>query len=86
MALEDAVVLGGELAGADDRPADIPARLAAYNTVRRERTARAQLVAREMGRRVYHPAGVAAKERNAMLSAYRAEELYEKVDWLHGAP
>jgi salicylate hydroxylase len=82
MALEDAVLLGDLM----DGPApSAPGRLAAWNDARRARTAKAQWVAREMGRQLYHPAGVAAKERNAMLSALTAEELYAKVDWVHGA-
>jgi salicylate hydroxylase len=82
MALEDAVLLGELL----DGPAgSAPGRLAGWNAARRARTAKAQRVAREMGRQVYHPEGVAAKERNAMISALSADELYRKVDWMHGA-
>jgi salicylate hydroxylase len=82
MALEDAVYLGGLL---DCAPADMPARLVRYNVDRRDRTARVQLLSREMGRQLYHPAGVAAKERNAAVSALSVSELHDKVDWLHGA-
>lgn len=82
MALEDAVLLGDLL---DGPAAAVPARLTAYNDARRARTAKAQWIAREMGRQVYHPEGVAAKERNAMLSALSADDLYRKVDWVHGA-
>ena len=82
MALEDAVVLGGALAGAD---ADsVVQRLEKYNAARRERTARAVLVAREMGERLYHPAGEAAVARNALLSGFSADELQNEVAWLHG--
>jgi len=85
-ALEDAVLIGDLLGDAGDRAADpIPRALTAYNERRGPRTAKAQWVAREMGRQVYHPDGVAAKERNVALSALSSEELYEKVDWLHGA-
>ncbi|MGW5674914.1 FAD-dependent oxidoreductase [Streptomyces sp. NPDC003860] len=87
-ALEDAVLLGeliGRADGANGAAGDpIPLRLAAYGALRRTRAARAQLVAREMGRQVYHPSGVAAKERNAALSALSVDELHEKVEWLHG--
>ncbi|MFE2278557.1 FAD-dependent monooxygenase [Streptomyces sp. NPDC059454] len=82
MALEDAVVLGDLL---DCPPERFPGRLAVYNAARRGRTAKAQLVAREMGSQVYHPADVAAKERNERLSVLSAEELHEIADWLHGA-
>ncbi|MFF8285291.1 3-hydroxybenzoate 6-monooxygenase [Streptomyces albus] len=81
-ALEDAVVLGNLLAGAGD---DVAQRLTRYNAVRRERTARAQLLAREMGSRLYHPAGEEAAARDAMLGALTEEDLYDKVSWLHGA-
>lgn len=83
MALEDAVLLGEVLAGAGgDEPA-FGRRLEKYNAGRRERTCRTQLVAREMGRRLYHPTGDAARARNEMLSSLTAEDLYDKVDWLH---
>ncbi|MET8570670.1 FAD-dependent monooxygenase [Streptomyces sp. NPDC004783] len=82
MALEDAVVLGDLL---DCPPERLPDRLAIYNAARRGRTAKAQLVAREMGSQVYHPADVAAKERNERLSALSAEDLHRIADWLHGA-
>ncbi|TVL91141.1 3-hydroxybenzoate 6-monooxygenase [Streptomyces sp. SAJ15] len=82
-ALEDAVALGDVLAGtaADD----VARRLETYNVARRERTARTQLLAREMGTRLYHPAGGRARERNAMLRSLTEDDLYDKVSWLHGA-
>lgn len=81
-ALEDAVVLG-ELIGAD--AAEFEQRFEEFAGRRRERTGAAQLVAREMGRRLYHPAGGAARRRNAMLAALSAQDLYDRVAWLHGA-
>lgn len=81
MALEDAVVIGELL---DCSTEDVPQRLEKYNALRRDRTGRAQLLAREMGRQLYHPAGAAAAERNAMLGALTDEDLYDRVDWLHG--
>ncbi|MCX5127849.1 3-hydroxybenzoate 6-monooxygenase [Streptomyces sp. NBC_00347] len=81
--LEDAVVLG-ELLG-DATADDVPARLEKYNAERRERTARTQLLAREMGERLYHPAGEAARARNAMLRSLGEHDLYEHMAWLHGA-
>ncbi|MEU3253477.1 FAD-dependent oxidoreductase [Streptomyces sp. NPDC006997] len=87
-ALEDAVLLGGLLGRTDgDQGAagdPVPLRLAAYGALRRARAGRAQRVARYMGEEVYHPAGVAAKERNATLSALSVDELHEEVAWLHG--
>ncbi|MEU2620309.1 3-hydroxybenzoate 6-monooxygenase [Streptomyces sp. NPDC007157] len=82
MALEDAVVIGELLAGA---AGDVPPRLEKYNAERYERAARAQQVARAMGERLYHPAGDAAAARNTMLSSLTAGELYDQVEWLHGA-
>ncbi|GAA2267732.1 FAD-dependent monooxygenase [Streptomyces amakusaensis] len=82
MALEDAVVIGDLLVGDGQ---DVPARLEKYNAQRRDRTAKTQLVAREMGSQLYHPAGERAAARNDMLSALGAEDLYDKVSWLHGA-
>ncbi|MEV4439182.1 3-hydroxybenzoate 6-monooxygenase [Streptomyces sp. NPDC049577] len=83
MALEDAVLLGDLLAGAEAAGETIGQRLEKYNAERRERTARTQLVAREMGRQLYHPAGEEAVARNEMLSSFSVEDLYDKVDWLH---
>ncbi|MER5479740.1 3-hydroxybenzoate 6-monooxygenase [Streptomyces sp. NPDC002734] len=82
MALEDAVLIGQLLAGAT---ADVPQRLEKYNAERYERAARTQMVARAMGEQLYHPAGHAAVARNAMLSSLTVDELYDKVEWLHGA-
>ncbi|GJF27840.1 putative monooxygenase [Kitasatospora sp. NE20-6] len=82
-ALEDAVVLGGLLGGAG--AADPAGALLRYAALRRGRTARAQLVAREMGRQLYHPAGDAAKARNERLAGYGTEGLYDAVAWLHGS-
>ncbi|QXE38492.1 3-hydroxybenzoate 6-monooxygenase [Streptomyces sp. GMY02] len=83
MALEDAVVLG-ELLDRHVGPDTIAPRLEKYAAERYDRTADAQLVAREMGTRLYHPAGDDATARNAMLSAFSETDLYDKVDWLHG--
>jgi salicylate hydroxylase len=81
-ALEDAVVLGAFL----DSPAeDFVQLLQKFNAVRRERTARAQWVARQMGIQLYHPAGDEAVARNEMLRSHSVTELYDKVAWLHGA-
>ncbi|GAA2910954.1 3-hydroxybenzoate 6-monooxygenase [Streptomyces mexicanus] len=82
-ALEDAVVLGDLLQ--DGTGDDVVQLLEKFNAVRRERTGRTQLVAREMGTRLYHPAGEAARARNAMLGSLSAQEMYDKVAWLHGA-
>ncbi|MCZ4611616.1 FAD-dependent monooxygenase [Streptomyces sp. Lzd4kr] len=82
MALEDAALLGSLF---DIDAEGIPDRFAAYNARRRDRTAKAQWLARHMGTHVYHPAGAQAEDRTAMLSALSVAELYDKVTWLHGA-
>ncbi|MCC3767959.1 3-hydroxybenzoate 6-monooxygenase [Streptomyces sp. UNOC14_S4] len=82
MALEDAVTIGRLLDGSPD---DVPQRLEKYTAERRERAGRTQLVARLMGSRLYHPEGAEAAARNAMLSSLSADELHDKVSWLHGA-
>ncbi|MFB7054050.1 3-hydroxybenzoate 6-monooxygenase [Streptomyces vinaceus] len=81
-ALEDAVVLAESLDCCEDA---VVQRLEKYGAARRERTARTQLVAREIGRRLYHPVGAAARERNTMLRGLSAHDMYDKVAWLHGA-
>jgi salicylate hydroxylase len=81
-ALEDAVVIADAL---DCEAGDVVRRLETYNAERRERTARVQVVAREIGRQLYHPACTAARERNTMLAGMSAEDMYEAVAWLHGA-
>ncbi|MGK5548882.1 3-hydroxybenzoate 6-monooxygenase [Streptomyces sp. URMC 127] len=83
MALEDAVLLGELLRGAEPGEPALERRLEKYNAARSERTARTQLVAREMGKQLYHPAGEAARARNRMLCSLTADELYDKVAWLH---
>ncbi|MBW8794157.1 MAG: 3-hydroxybenzoate 6-monooxygenase [Streptomyces sp.] len=86
MALEDAVLIGRLLADADgDGDGDVPQRLEKYNAERYDRAARAQLVSRAIGEQLYHPAGDAAAARNTMLSTLTVDELYDKVEWLHGA-
>lgn len=67
MALEDAVVLGGLLDGC--ATPELPVRLREYNVLRRDRAGRNQLLAREVGRLLYHATGAEAGERNEALSA-----------------
>ncbi|WP_062435664.1 FAD-dependent monooxygenase [Herbidospora daliensis] len=71
-ALEDAVVLGRVFPDLD-----------AYAELRRERTARATLTARRLGEHLYHPAGDAARDRNATLAALSETDLHDHVAWLH---
>ena len=81
MAMEDAVCLSHEMAGAND-----PVRaLHAYQDRRRLRTARVQLQSRAIGEHVYHPAGAHAALRNAVMSARGPHEWYDQIDWLYGS-
>lgn len=82
MALEDAVALGMILKGASNT--NVAACLIEYNAVRRERTARVTNIAREMGERVYHAVGKAAKERNTHLGSLTPRDIHRKIEWLHG--
>ena len=82
MAMEDAVVLADEIARHAE---DIPAAFLAYQDRRRLRTARVQLLSREMGDHVYHPAGAHAMLRNAIMREKRAQDWYDILEWLYGA-
>ncbi|GGF20249.1 salicylate hydroxylase [Aliidongia dinghuensis] len=82
MALEDAVCLADRLA---DGGADPSAALDAYTAARLLRTARVQLQSRELGRHVYHPAGVHARLRDQMMRDLDTERFCQSLDWLYGA-
>ena len=81
MAMEDAVCLAHEVAA---RPDDIAAALAAYRDRRVLRTARVQLQSRAIGEHIYHPAGMHAALRNAIMTAKSSAEWYEMLAWLYG--
>lgn len=79
MALEDAVVLAGELERHGDR---VPDAFRAYEQARYLRTARVQLTARLYGD-VYHAAGATRDLRNALLSGRTPEQAYAGMAWLY---
>ena len=81
MALEDAVCLAHMVAA---HPGQIEAALEAYRAQRVLRTARVQLMSRAIGEHVYHPAGVHAALRNAIMAAKSQAEWYETLAWLYG--
>jgi salicylate hydroxylase len=81
MALEDAVVLAGLLAGAGH--AAIPDRLAAYERQRRPRTTRVMDASARNGR-IYHLDGLTRMARDAVLRATPADLLMSRYDWLYG--
>ena len=80
MALEDAVCLGAQIAA---HPGRIEAAVEAYAAARLLRTARVQLMSRALGKHVYHPEGVHAALRNAIMSAKSAEDWYAELAWLY---
>ena len=80
MAMEDAVCISHMLASHDD----IDKALAAYQAQRVVRTARLQVLSRLIGEFIYHPAGALALMRNAVMSAMKPAEYYERLTWLYG--
>jgi len=81
MAMEDAVCLAYMVAM---HPGHIDDGLAAYCSRRVLRTTRVQLLSRQMGEHVYHPAGAHAQLRNAVMRAKTQEEWYDVLQWLYG--
>ena len=79
MAIEDAAVLANALARSPD---DAAAAFAAYEGVRRTRTAR---VARESQRNglLYHLSGPAVLARNLALQRLSGDRLMQRYDWLY---
>lgn len=81
MALEDAVVLAAVLDGAAGD--EIPNGLAAYERLRRPRTARVMETSARNGQ-AYHLDGVMRSARNALLKATPPQLLMRQYDWLYG--
>jgi hypothetical protein len=63
---------------------DVVERMEAYRTQRVLRTARVQLLSRAIGEHVYHPSGVHAQLRNAIMGAKTPADWYEDLAWLYG--
>lgn len=82
MAMEDAVCLAHEL---DRHAGEHAVALESYRRQRVLRTARIQLQSRAIGDHVYHPAGVHAQLRNAIMSAKSQAEWYDIMQWLYGS-
>ncbi len=80
MAIEDAVVLGRELATSPD---DLESAMRRYERQRRPRTARAQRSARRNGM-VYHMGGADALLRTLAMMAMGGNRLITRYDWLYG--
>jgi 3-hydroxybenzoate 6-monooxygenase len=81
MALEDAVCLADALAA---WRSDRKRALDDYVQARLLRTARVQLQARELGKHVYHPAGVHALLRDRLMRDLSGERLFASLEWLYG--
>ena len=81
MALEDAVALAHEL---EAHGGDVEAALPAYRDRRTLRTARVQIQSRLVGDHIYHPDGGHAALRNSIMSAKKAGQWYDAIEWLYG--
>lgn len=79
MAVEDAVVLAGELASTPD---DVTGALQGYCDARYLRTGRVQLSARLYGE-VYHASGVTRELRNAFVRSKSLENHLDGMAWLY---
>ena len=82
MAMEDGVCLAHALSLTPD---DHVTALEHYRSQRVLRTARIQLLSREVGNHIYHPAGAHAALRNAIMSAKSDGEWYDILSWLYGS-
>jgi 2-polyprenyl-6-methoxyphenol hydroxylase-like FAD-dependent oxidoreductase len=82
MAMEDAVCLAHMVAA---HPGDVEKALRAYRDRRVLRTARVQLQSRALGDHVYHPAGMHAALRNAIMRNKSQEDWYQDLAWLYGS-
>ncbi len=78
-AVEDAATLAACLASGAD---DIPAALARYEELRRDRTARVQAISRDNGRRFHLPDGPGQRARDEAMAA--AFGLSPDITWLYG--
>jgi 3-hydroxybenzoate 6-monooxygenase len=79
MAMEDGVALGRIL-----KEQGIEKGLPLYNKARATRTARVQLMSREIGNYVYHPAGATADLRNEIMGKKTPAEWNTTLDWIYG--
>jgi salicylate hydroxylase len=79
MAIEDAAVLARCL---DEGSSDIPSALKRYASLRRERVARVQGLARQNGR-IYHLTGPAAAARNITMRLLGGRRLVARQSWIY---
>ena len=83
MAVEDAVCLAQAMENCPDDPERA---LLAYQAARITRTARVQLISREVGDHIYHPAGAHARLRTEIMRAKTSADYYEHLAWLYDGP
>lgn len=83
MAIEDAAVLSRLLAGAAADGADIPARLAEYERLRKPRTTRLVETAATHGR-IYHLRPPLSYARDMTMRMIGGERLVRRMDWIYG--
>jgi salicylate hydroxylase len=81
MAMEDGLCVADMVATYPGRLEDA---LEAYRAQRVLRTARVQLQLRAIGEHVYHPSGVHAQLRNAIMGTKTPADWYEDLAWLYG--
>ncbi len=82
MAMEDAVCLAHVL---DQHGGEHVGGLEAYRRQRVLRTARVVLQSRAIGDHVYHPEGVHAQLRNAIMAGKSQQDWYDTLQWLYGS-
>jgi salicylate hydroxylase len=77
-AIEDAVVLGDVI---DD---DFVKSFRRFTEQRQRRTRTTQVLARQMGRQLFHADGRLSRARNSILGSLTPDQMYQAVEWLHG--
>jgi len=84
MAMEDAVCLG---ACVDEADGDFEASFSSYQKKRIIRATRVQISANELVGMIFHvPDGLKRLVRNDMFSGRSAEQHYDSLEWIFGAP
>ena len=82
-AMEDALCLAEAVATVGE---PMEQQLESYRRQRYLRTARVQLMGREMGDHVFHPSGAHAALRNAIMGAKTPEQWMDTLAWLYAPP
>jgi 3-hydroxybenzoate 6-monooxygenase len=80
IALEDAATLSMTL---QNNKSDFQSAFEEFNKDRASRSAQVQMSARLIGEHIYHPTGVQAQVRTAIMSSLSTKEFYDKLAWLY---